>query len=326
MNNQIIEISGEKYEVIDAKERMTVPDCFVLKNKIGRGHGEAKFYVGNNNQETRKFFDDFRRRSFFLKSDFLKYLDDAKIEYKKPEQPYKRKKKLPKEWDKHWKTVKKLSNEILEFHIERQTQIKGPRVYVNSDDYVYRLLRTVSLPNITYLSALKLKSPSGEIVYYFRLFLDYFGEEEHPSVIYKEVKEIEKSSVILEIEKEQIVRARVGQGDYREKLLKECPFCPITLISDDRLLIASHIKPWIDSDNMEKTDQKNGFMFTPTFDFLFDRGFISFENDKKILISPWLSKMTVSKLNIAYGKKYMLLPIEGREKYLKYHRENVFKK
>lgn len=50
---QEIDISGEKYEVIDAKERMTVPDCFVLKNKTGTGHGEAKFYVGNDNEETR---------------------------------------------------------------------------------------------------------------------------------------------------------------------------------------------------------------------------------------------------------------------------------
>jgi hypothetical protein len=31
-----------------------------------------------------------------------------------------------------------------------------------------------------------------------------------------------------------------------------CPFCPITLISDDRLLIASHIKPWVASDDFEK--------------------------------------------------------------------------
>lgn len=42
-------------------------------------------------------------------------------------------------------------------------------------------------------------------------------------------------------------------------------------VSDDRLLIASHIKPWAASDEKEKIDPKNGFMFTPTFDFLFDR-------------------------------------------------------
>ena len=91
-------------------------------------------------------------------------------------------------------------------------------------------------------------------------------------------------------------------------------------------MIASHIKPWVKSQNNEKTDPKNGFMFTPTFDLLFDRGYISFTDDKKIIISPWLSKMTCSKLNISPNKKYSLLPVEGREEYLDYHRNNILKK
>ena len=76
----------------------------------------------------------------------------------------------------------------------------------------------------------------------------------------------------------------------------------------------------------EKIDPKNGFMLTPTYDFLFDRGYISFTNDKKIIISPWLSKMTCSKLNISNDKTYSLLPTEGRENYLDYHRNEVLKK
>ena len=98
------------------------------------------------------------------------------------------------------------------------------------------------------------------------------------------------------------------------------------MVSDDRLLIASHIKPWVMSNTAEKTDPKNGFMLTPTIDFLFDRGFITFTNDKKMLISPWLSKITCSKLQIIPEKKYDMLPIQGRERYLNYHREHIFKK
>ena len=124
----------------------------------------------------------------------------------------------------------------------------------------------------------------------------------------------------------QLIRARIGQGKYRETLLMECPFCPVTIVSDDRLLIASHIKPWVDSNEKEKIDPKNGFMFTPTFDLLFDRGFISFSNDKRMLVSPWLSKMTLSKLNIVPDKRYEFLPVAGREFYLEYHRTNIFKK
>jgi predicted restriction endonuclease len=66
-------------------------------------------------------------------------------------------------------------------------------------------------------------------------------------------------------------------------------------------------------------------MLTPTFDYLFDRGFISFSNDKKMIVSPWISNMTYSKLNITPNKKYLHLPIDGRECYLDYHRQNIFK-
>jgi len=66
-------------------------------------------------------------------------------------------------------------------------------------------------------------------------------------------------------------------------------------------------------------------MFTPTFDYLFDRGFISFTNDKKIILSPFLSKVTYSKLGISPNKIYPLLPIDGREEYLEYHRNKILK-
>ncbi len=323
---QKIEIDGNEYEVIDAKERMTVPDCWVLKNKIGGGHGEAKFYVGNSNKHTFSFFDDFKRKCFFLKSDLIEYLEQAKAEYKNPQQPYQKKEDLPKDWDKYWEAMKKLTGKILWFRIKYQEQLKGPRVYVNSEDEIYKIVRQISLPNVTYLSALKLKTKDKEVIYYFKLFLDFFGEKDHPSIIEEEEEEIIDDEEIKEEEKSQIVRARKGQGAYRVKLLEECPFCPITLVTDDRLLIASHIKPWVKSDNKEKTDPKNGFMFTPTYDFLFDRGFISFEDRGAIIISPWLSKMTLSKLNLAPGKRYPLLPVKSREKYLLYHRKNVFKK
>ncbi len=44
-----INLNNKDYEIIDAKETITIPDCFVKDpNKIGRGHGEAKFYVNGN--------------------------------------------------------------------------------------------------------------------------------------------------------------------------------------------------------------------------------------------------------------------------------------
>ena len=125
---------------------------------------------------------------------------------------------------------------------------------------------------------------------------------------------------------------RTSKNGFFSKAFKACScenafsFCPITLISDDRLLIASHIKPWVLSDDFEKTDPKNGFMLTPTFDRLFDRGFLSFTNDKRTILSPFLSNMTYSKLGISDNKIITKLPTEGREEYLEFHRKNILKK
>lgn len=325
--NQKIEIDGKEFEVLDAREKMTVPDCWVMKNKIGTGSGEAKFYIGQDSPELFEFFDDFSRKCIILKSDLEKYLKEVETEYKTPEQPYKNKEQMLEEWGAYNSEVQEISDEIIEFNIAHQTQIAKPRIYFSSPDSIYKFLRKISLPNITYLSTLKLKDANGEIIYYFKLFVDYFGEEEHPSIIKEEIEEVEEDTNLNEEEKKTIVKARVGQGKYREGLLKSCPFCPITMVSDDRLLIASHIKPWAKCDTREeKLDSKNGFMFTPTFDFLFDRGYITFEDNKTMTISPWLSKMTLSKLGISPGKKYSQLPVEGREEYLEYHRNNIFNK
>ena len=54
MSKEII-INNVTYEILDAKEQMTVPDCWVLKNKIGGGHGEAKFYIGQDKEDKRKY-------------------------------------------------------------------------------------------------------------------------------------------------------------------------------------------------------------------------------------------------------------------------------
>ena len=132
--------------------------------------------------------------------------------------------------------------------------------------------------------------------------------------------------MISKKEKERLIKARVGQGAYREKLLEECPFCPFTLVDDERLLIASHIKPWVKSTDKEKIDPKNGFMFTPTYDKLFDRGFITFADDKSLIVSPWLSSMNQERLSIYTGKLIDKLNLdEERKEYLKYHRENILK-
>ena len=64
-------------------------------------------------------------------------------------------------------------------------------------------------------------------------------------------------------------------------------------------------------------------MLSPTIDRLFDRGYLSFSNDKKSILSPFLSNMTYSQIGISDNKIFKHLPTEGREKYLEFHRNNI---
>ena len=320
-------LDNHEFKVLDTKEKITIADSFVVRqNKIGGGNGEAKLYIGQDVQETRSFFGNtgFAIPCFLIKSDLQKYLEETKIEYLKPEQPYLNKDILPNLWNDRKAKIDALPERI-DFEVVEQTQIAGPRIYVNSTDLAYKLIRELSLPNITFISVIKLLDENGNLNYYFRLFADYFGEAEHPYIIEKE-EELIAETVEDKLEKTQLYRARIGQGEYRKNLLALCPFCPITLISDDRLLIASHIKPWVASNDIEKIDPLNGFMLTHTFDRLFDRGFLSFTHDKKTILSPFLSNMTYSKIGISDNKIISHLPIDGREEYLEYHRQNILKK
>lgn len=319
--NKII-IDNIEYEILDAKETITIPDCFVKdSNKIGSGHGEAKFYVGQTtDNSTLDFFEDFNGKCLIKKDDLLKYLMDSENEYLHPDQEYRNKENMPLIYAKHLELISSMTEEYLYFNIYR-VDVQPPRIYINSKSKAYELIREISLPNISYVSILKLKNENN-LLYYFRPFIDYNSDSLHET----EIELIEEDSNISTNEREVIIKSRIGQGKYREKLLEECPFCPITMVNDERLLIASHIKPWVVCNNFEKTDPKNGFMLTPTYDKLFDRGFISFEADGTMLVSPWISPMNQKRLDIFNGKKIKMLPTEGREEYLFYHREFVFKK
>ena len=130
-----------------------------------------------------------------------------------------------------------------------------------------------------------------------------------------------KDNVVTE--KEAVVKIRILQNKYRKDLLQCLKFCPITGISDERLLVASHIKPWRWSSDEEKLDVNNGFVFSPLYDKLFDIGLITFTAKKEMILSSTLSESTIKKLNLKH-EIYDDLPVKGREKYLLFHNEKVF--
>ncbi len=124
--------------------------------------------------------------------------------------------------------------------------------------------------------------------------------------------------------KDVFTAIRIGQSEFRKKLLLSLKKCPITGIDDGRILTASHIKPWMMATNQERLDTNNGFLFSPTFDRLFDRGMITFTNDKALVVSPTFSEKNLEKLRLKPNQIITNLPVRGREVYLEYHRSKIF--
>lgn len=132
------------------------------------------------------------------------------------------------------------------------------------------------------------------------------------------------SEAIEFTEKEQLVKARLGQGIFRKRLVEIETQCRLTGITDQQFLIASHIKPWRDGNNEERLDGSNGLLLSPHVDRLFDRGWISFNDDGTLLISnddtdkvmaSWGLKSNINVGNFTDKQKF----------YLAYHRAYVYK-
>lgn len=119
--------------------------------------------------------------------------------------------------------------------------------------------------------------------------------------------------------------ARLGQSGFRADLLSRyvCT-CALTDVDMCEMLRASHIKPWCRSNDAERLDPDNGLLLSVHLDLLFDRGFISFEDDGRILLSPLLEPSVIK----AYGLNENLRlkrAFAGNQPYLKHHRDDVFK-
>lgn len=125
-------------------------------------------------------------------------------------------------------------------------------------------------------------------------------------------------------EVERLVTARTGQGRFRENVLRVESTCRITGLSNSTYLIASHIKPWRNSDDEEKIDGNNGLLLSPHVDKLFDQGWIRFNNDGRFEPSPILDPAVFAAWKIEPSRNPQGFNTRQQE-YLEYHRTAVFK-
>ena len=91
-------------------------------------------------------------------------------------------------------------------------------------------------------------------------------------------------------------------------------------------LVASHIRPWRDSSNSDRLSGENGLLLTPTIDYLFDKGFIFFEDRRRLIMSPVAYNESLHRMGIrTEGTVNVGGFLDGQCRFLDYHRDNVLR-
>ncbi len=154
----------------------------------------------------------------------------------------------------------------------------------------------------------------------FTLAADEVLKLETPvSVVERELAALQGRVDLTETEKRQLVNARVGQGLFKNNVRLNEHACRITGIEQLHHLRASHIKPWKDSTNEEKLHGCNGLLLAPHVDHLFDRGFISFEDDGKLLVSDQMEHDVLNAWSIVVPRNVGVFNVDQRH-FLSHHR------
>jgi hypothetical protein len=304
-----------------------IADSFVKYNKMGRGNGEARLYVGGHSlRDWDDFFGNYKLKCFFDKKSLLEYLLSVEFEYKNPSQAYIN--DIKKCWQKYFDELQSFNN-LIYFSISRNNDNKDrnvtSRFYIKSKDEIWNYFRSIALPNMSTILIQKILV-NNEIQLWFRLYLNDIGSELDKEIANERIEQIENDTTISETEKENIIKARVGQGYYRKLIVEKYKQCIISGIDDERILIASHIKPWNSSNNSERINQDNGLLLSPTYDKLFDNGFISFRNSGAIMLSNHFSDDNFRRVHLTNEDKFDIKITSQMKIFLEFHRDTIFMK
>ncbi len=157
-----------------------------------------------------------------------------------------------------------------------------------------------------------------------------------------EVKAIKRRLRLLADEEETTRIAehevRIGQhrfaGQVLENFAHSCGFCGFSprSLPGNKLLVASHIKPWAACDDKERLDFRNGVAACPTHDAAFDAGLITVNGGLRVHRAPKLEASSRADPGVDqyFGqvlKPELIVPKKGQrpgDSYLEWHQEHVF--
>lgn len=152
------------------------------------------------------------------------------------------------------------------------------------------------------------------------LLRKFFNDEEKNNDVmnFGEGKEIEKN-----------VKIRMNQSFFRNTILSSYDFkCCLTGIDIPGLLVASHIVPW-SKDPKNRLNPQNGLCLNNLHDKAFDRGFITFDINLRLVLSKKILKNNedyIQKYFKDFEGKRLRLPKRfiPNEKFIKYHNQKIF--
>ena len=151
--------SEDRFKSISSLKNISIPDSFVSREqKLGKGNGETKLYVGHKSREIYNFFgrENFNIRCFLRKSNLINIMTDLNDIYNNSNIPFRKSDLMPSIYILRMKRIDELEDEFLFFNLHEQSQIKGPRLYVNSKDETYKLIREICIPKICNVSFTKM--------------------------------------------------------------------------------------------------------------------------------------------------------------------------
>ena len=124
----------------------------------------------------------------------------------------------------------------------------------------------------------------------------------------------------------RLVKIRRNQSFFRESILSSYnSTCCLTGIDIPQLLIASHIIPWSE-DKENRLNPQNGLCLNSLHDKAFDKGFISFDENYRVVVSAELKNQKSQYFSDLEGQK-MTLPKKFLPNldFFKYHNERIFR-
>lgn len=145
---------------------------------------------------------------------------------------------------------------------------------------------------------------------------------EDTSAVTPEMIAILQNKYVGRTQYEAKTNARRGQSEW-VKLIRP-QHCPLT---GSRLgLIGSHIADWAKFEEA-RLHPENGFLFTRNIDWLFERGWISFDDNGNVLLSPQrkIEEFDALGLTEILRQKNIGPFSDERKRFLAWHRKNKFR-